>query len=67
MESALRLAHQVPSDFTIQWPPRREYFKEKFLQQPLAHPGQSLLARGADDPLLLYVHVPFCARKCTCT
>lgn len=53
IERALALATAHPHDFTLQYPPRREYFQECF--------------RGAgrvEDARLLYVHVPFCAQRC---
>ncbi len=52
------LAEAYPHDFTLQYPPRREYFQERFRAR--APVSIDRLARG-----LLYVHVPFCARKCS--
>ncbi|KNC50737.1 coproporphyrinogen III oxidase [Thecamonas trahens ATCC 50062] len=77
-----------PHDFTLQYPIRREYFLDTFVQQAPArirkrrHNGARLVAAGAEalessiaetvadlaesrPPLLVYVHVPFCASKCT--
>jgi len=68
---SIYLASEHPSDFTIQYPPRREYFKESF-RNP-AHPKyfDEILK---NDPisfstdyqrkLLLYCHIPFCEHKC---
>jgi oxygen-independent coproporphyrinogen-3 oxidase len=54
----LDLARRHPLDFTIQYPPRREYFRDAFRAD--ADPGR-LAAAGR---LLLYLHVPFCEAKC---
>ncbi len=54
IERALALATAHPHDFTLQYPPRREYFQDCF--------------RGSgrvEDARLLYVHVPFCAHRCS--
>ena len=56
--SGLAMAERWPLDFTIQYPPRREYFQQHF-RQP-AEPRQIAL----QPQWLLYVHVPFCAAKC---
>lgn len=55
---ALELAARHPHDFTIQYPPRREFFKD------LYRGPADLAVAGHFDKLLLYVHVPFCAAKC---
>jgi oxygen-independent coproporphyrinogen-3 oxidase len=57
-QRALELASARPLDFTIQYPPAREYFLEHFSAPPDAG-GVAELAR-----VLLYVHVPFCEAKC---
>ena len=49
---------QHPHEFTIQYPPRREYFKENFQAFPVADPFDG------HQSLLLYLHVPFCHAKC---
>ena len=60
--SALSDWHQFalehPQEFTIQYPPRREFFQDHFLV--------SVVPMNIDcaNPLLLYVHVPFCEKKC---
>lgn len=54
---ALELAAAHPHDFTLQYPPRREYFRERFRA-----PVTASLADARE--VLLYVHVPFCARRC---
>jgi oxygen-independent coproporphyrinogen-3 oxidase len=56
---ALELAARRPHDFTIQYPPNREYFREHF-RAPPGPPGP-IRART----LLLYVHVPFCEARCS--
>lgn len=58
LNTALELASQHPHDFTIQYPPRREYFKDSFQGPPNLE-----LAREQQE-LLLYIHVPFCAARC---
>lgn len=54
MKTAFELAERYPHDFTLQYPPRREYFQEHFRCAPIAI-----------DARLLYIHVPFCAHRCT--
>ena len=49
-----------PHEFTIQYPPRPEYFADNFS----AELPPSGTMRG-DSPRLLYVHVPFCAQRCS--
>ena len=56
---ALALASARPLDFTIQYPPSREYFREHFTSPPGAGVALEALKR-----VLLYVHVPFCEAKC---
>lgn len=51
----IELARRFPHDFTLQYPPRREYFQENFRCQRVS----------IADARLLYVHVPFCAHRCT--
>lgn len=58
MNLALDLAARHPHDFTIQYPPRREFFKDLYR-------GPADVGAAASLPaLLLYVHVPFCAARC---
>ena len=74
ISQALYLATEHPSDFTIQYPPRREYFKEKFranaTEQPLSLGGiigkhyETQHTSPFDSKLLLYCHIPFCEHKC---
>ncbi len=52
------LARQHPLDFTLQYPPRREYFQTQF-KGPV-NVSDILSAKE----MLLYLHVPFCAAKC---
>lgn len=58
MEKWIQFAKQNPHEFTIQYPPRREYFKDNFRikipQVELKYPKN----------LLLYLHIPFCEAKC---
>jgi len=54
----LAMATRHPLDFTIQYPPRREYFQENFRATRTLEPLQTL------NEVLLYVHVPFCEAKC---
>ena len=55
---ALALADAHPHDFTLQYPPRREYFQDCFRAKPSR-------ARFDDvERALVYVHVPFCAQRC---
>lgn len=62
-DRAVKLASRFPYDFTIQYPPRREYFREHFRARP--EPGELSKLVGAATKLLLYVHVPFCAARCS--
>ncbi|MDR3459221.1 MAG: coproporphyrinogen-III oxidase family protein [Verrucomicrobiae bacterium] len=48
-------------DFTIQYPPRREYFMQNFQRTPA--PGVGGWFSGVEE-LGLYLHVPFCEAKC---
>lgn len=59
IQAALRLADQARQIFTIQYPPSREYFRERY--------GGSLDTAEIKNlgQTLIYVHVPFCERKCT--
>jgi len=50
-----------PHDFTIQYPPRREYFMQNFRRVPAPSVREWL---SDLDELLLYLHVPFCEAKC---
>ena len=50
-----------PHEFTIQYPPRREYFIDRFRLSP-APASQTWL--NDLDTLLLYLHVPFCEARC---
>ena len=58
LEEWLVFAQEHPHEFTIQYPPRREYFQENFQT-----PEQEVSLDDAKE-LLLYLHVPFCAAKC---
>jgi len=60
LQSWLVFVEAHPHDFTIQYPPRREYFMQHFRREPPAtHDWFSGL-----DAMLLYLHVPFCEAKC---
>jgi len=52
------LAQSHPLDFTLQYPPRREYFQDCFAAPVDAATG------GDASQMLLYCHVPFCKAKC---
>jgi oxygen-independent coproporphyrinogen-3 oxidase len=55
---AVALADRFPHDFTIQYPPRREFFQERYRGQPAPAYLRSV------QRALLYIHVPFCEAKC---
>ena len=55
---AEELAARTPHTFTIQYPPSRSYFQQRF-QGAI---DEDILTRH--DRLLLYVHVPFCEQRC---
>jgi oxygen-independent coproporphyrinogen-3 oxidase len=57
----LEFVAQHAHDFTIQYPPRREYFLQNFRRSP-SPAAQDWL--GAAPEVLLYLHVPFCEAKC---
>jgi len=61
---ALALAAARPWDFTIQYPAGRRYFRERFTARG-ARPDLARQVRGRGGAALLYVHVPFCAHRCT--
>ncbi len=48
-------------DFTIQYPPRREYFMQYFQHSPAPETREWL---ADEDELGLYLHIPFCEAKC---
>lgn len=58
-ESWMNFVYRHPHEFTIQYPPRREYFQENFR---INDPPKASPDRGA--PWLLYIHVPFCLSRC---
>src|SRR4051812_40933217 len=60
LAQACALAQAQPLEFTLQYPPGRDYFRERF-RHTLA--WERLVAEQTGD-LLLYVHVPFCAARC---
>lgn len=55
IDRALALAARAPHLFTLQYPPSRAYFQERFRGAPRHAPPEEVL---------LYVHVPFCAHRC---
>lgn len=57
-ERAVALARRAPHTFTIQYPPSREFFRERY-RDGAAPEGTADLTR-----LLFYLHVPFCEAKC---
>ncbi|MFA6319174.1 MAG: coproporphyrinogen-III oxidase family protein [Elusimicrobiota bacterium] len=62
----LAVARQKPGDFTIQYPPGREYFQARFRTTP-ADIGDFLSSKGGLAGLSefgLYLHVPFCRSRC---
>ena len=60
LQNWLAFVEAHPHDFTIQYPPRREYFMQHFRRVP--PPFRDWFADL--DTLLLYFHVPFCEAKC---
>lgn len=58
LERAVALSERLPWMFTIQYPPKREYFQANFRCEDRL---DECLTTAPD---LLYVHVPFCERKC---
>jgi len=62
LDRHIALALRHPHDFTIQYPPRREFFMDAFRSTV---DRDRVLAPLSELPaVLLYVHVPFCAAKC---
>ena len=58
IEMALDFAGKHPQDFTLQYPPRRQFFQESYsVEAPV--PSLSHL-----EELLLYIHIPFCRHRC---
>lgn len=55
---ALALARRHPHGFTLQYPPSRELFRQRY-RAPFELAGVASLRR-----VLLYAHVPFCEAKC---
>ena len=62
-EVAVAMAERFPHDFTLQYPPRREYFQSRFRVN--SSEAGHLRCVSETRSLLLYVHVPFCAAKCS--
>lgn len=58
----LGFAARHAPDFTIQYPPRREYFQQRFRSTAGAPAALDWMPAGGD--VLLYLHVPFCEAKC---
>jgi len=56
IERALTCAARAPHQFTVQYPPSRDYFRAHF-RAPI---DRAAFAAAR----LLYVHVPFCAARC---
>jgi len=63
LDRHLALAARHPHDFTVQYPPRREYVMDRFRDNAGAPALLDALARA--PRLLLYVHVPFCEARCS--
>ncbi|MBI5883752.1 MAG: coproporphyrinogen III oxidase family protein [Elusimicrobia bacterium] len=62
----LALAREKAHAFTIQYPPAREYFQERFRTTP-ADIADFLSSKGGLSGLSefgLYLHVPFCRARC---
>lgn len=62
LDRHIALAERYPHDFTLQYPPRREYFMDCFRVAPNPDLVEQRLRKAGE--LLLYAHVPFCAAKC---
>lgn len=61
----LTLARKHPHDFTLQYPPRREYFQDNFRAAVDPTGGATqLIETLPGNELLVYLHVPFCQAKC---
>jgi oxygen-independent coproporphyrinogen-3 oxidase len=58
LKSALSLADKYPEIFTIQYPPGKRYFQERYRYPVRLDALQRL------DKVLLYLHIPFCDTKC---
>ncbi len=58
MTNWLNFIKDYPHEFTIQYPPRREYFMQHFRA-----PKQEDLFKEERE-VLLYLHIPFCESKC---
>jgi len=63
LDGHVALAGRHPHDFTVQYPPRREYVMDHF-RAPAGTP-KVLEAVASARRLLLYVHVPFCEARCS--
>jgi oxygen-independent coproporphyrinogen-3 oxidase len=63
LDGHVALAARHPHDFTVQYPPRREYARDHFCVP--AEGGRVLNALAGAPRLLLYVHVPFCEARCS--
>ena len=61
LQNWLVFVEEHPHDFTIQYPPRREYFMQHFRHAPPRYVRDWF--NSLDAPLL-YLHVPFCEAKC---
>ncbi|MBK9039253.1 MAG: radical SAM protein [Bdellovibrionales bacterium] len=55
----MNFVQRHPHEFTIQYPPRREYFQENF-----RNADQTNVSPDRKSPWLLYIHVPFCSSRC---
>jgi oxygen-independent coproporphyrinogen III oxidase len=58
LENWLKFASEHPHEFTIQYPPRPEYFQENFKAEIIPNLHENF------PKLLLYVHIPFCEARC---
>ncbi len=61
IERWLQFASMHPHEFTIQYPPAPEYFKNNFKEKP----QNPIDVFGKHGELLLYLHIPFCKHKCS--
>lgn len=77
IHDAIELSTQYPSDFTIQYPPRREYYKERYRtpnepkylhevidESTILNNKNNKSLSEYEKTLLLYFHMPFCEHKC---
>ena len=80
VDDAVQLASEYPSDFTLQYPPRREYYKELYRTDSnpcyfhdvlkekdkwtVFNNSHNLPLTSYQKEVMLYCHIPFCEHKC---